>query len=120
MYIVGYFLALVGLFLLYENQLALGGLLFFAGGFIAQKLFISIRSSGVVLMAVSIAFGFHNEYSPWVLFLIFVGFVLACFNTSTTTNRSSGSDGWGFDIDFSSMGSDSGDCGGGDGGGGGD
>ena len=111
MYIVGYLLALAGLFLLYDNQLFIGGIVFFVGGFLAKKLFVSIRSSGVMLMTVSIAFGYHNENSPLVLFLVFVGFVLACFNTKRTKD-----DGWGFDIDFSSFGSDSSDSGG-DGGG---
>ena len=113
MNILGYLLALAGLFLLYENQLIIGGLVFFAGGFIAKKLFISIRSSGVMLMTISIAFGYHNEFSGLVIFLILVGFIMACFNSKRTRD----SDGWGFDIDFSSIGSGSNDGGGFDGGG---
>ena len=110
MTIMSYLIALAGLFLLYDNQLIVGGLLFFVGGFFAKKLFISIRSSGVMLLTVSIAFGFHNYYSPIVLFLMLTGFIMACFSTK----RTRGDDGWGFDIDFSSTGSGSCDGGGGD------
>lgn len=113
MKIVGYLLAFLGLFLLYENQLIMGGIVFFAGGFIARKLFVSIRSSGVMLMTISIAFGYHNEFSVSIIFLIFIGFIMACFNTKRTRDN----DGWGFDIDFSSIGSGSSDGGGFDGGG---
>ncbi|NRB41971.1 MAG: hypothetical protein HRU20_26440 [Pseudomonadales bacterium] len=71
---------------------------------------MSIRSSGVMLLVISIAFAYHNGFTPLVLFLILVGFVLACFNSK----RVNGSGGWGFDIDFSSIGSGSSDGGGGD------
>jgi hypothetical protein len=115
MSLVGYILALIGIYGLYNGDLILGGIIFFVGGFFAKKLFFSIRSSGVMTMALSIAYGYHNEYSPTILFLIFIGFVLACFNSK----RESRDDGWGIDFDFSSLGSNShsdgdggGDCGG--------
>ncbi|NRB42674.1 MAG: hypothetical protein HRU20_30100 [Pseudomonadales bacterium] len=114
MVIVGYILALAGLFLLYENQLVIGAVIFFVGGFLAEKLYLSIRSAGVMILAVSIAWAYQNELSGIILFLILVGFVLACFNSK----RTNGSAGWGFDIDFTSIGSGSNDGGGGDCGGG--
>ena len=79
-----------------------GGIIFFLGGFIAGKLFICLRSGGVLTMVVSIAYGYHNEFTPTVLFIIFVGFVFACFNTTRRSDN-----GWGIDMDFSSFGSSS-------------
>lgn len=117
MSIIGHLIALIGLYALYTGAIIFGGVLFFLGGFIAGKLFICLRSGGVLTMVVSIAYGYHNEFTPTVLFIIFVGFVLACFNTKRTSRRSD--DGWGIDIDFASFGSSSG-SGGGDCGGGGD
>jgi len=102
---VGYLIALLGLYVLYTGSIAFGGVIFFLGGFIAGRLFICLRSGGILTMIVSIAYGYHNEFTPTVLFLVFVGFVLACFNTKRSSRRSD--DGWGFDIDFSSLGSGS-------------
>ncbi len=124
MNIVWYLMALLGLYGLYAGKLLLGSIAFCVGGLLAGKLFPSLRSSGVVLLAVSTAYGYHNAYTPLVFFLIFVGFVLACFHPSGTAGHYDA--GWGFDIDFSDSGSgagcgsDSGSdgCGGGDGGGG--
>ena len=112
MNIIGYFLVLVGLFFLYGNELVIGGLGFSIGGFLAKKLSISIRSAGVMLMVVPIAYGYHYEYEPIVIVLIVVGFVLANVNSKGTFERNE----WGFDIDFSSIGSDgdNADGGGGD------
>lgn len=112
MIVVGYLLVLVGLFFLYENELAIGSIVFFVGGFLVKGLFFSFRSAGVMLMVVPIAYGYHYEYDPVVIVLIFVGFVLANFNTKRSSERNE----WGFDIDLSSFGSDS--DGGSDGGGG--
>jgi len=116
MSIVGYLFVLAGLFFFYENELVVGAVVFFVGGFLAKKLYFSIRSAGVMLTVVPIVYGFHNEYSPGVIFLIFVGFVMANFNTRQSSERGE----WGLDIDLSSFGSDSGSGsdGGGDGGGG--
>lgn len=117
MNILGHILALLGLYSLYAGEMVIGSIIFFLGGFVASKLFFSLRSCGVMMMVTSIAYGFHNEYTPLVVFLIFIGFVLACFNTSRTSSNQGG--GWGIDIDLSSTGSGSdfgggGDCGGGD------
>lgn len=118
MSIIGHVIALLGLYGLYAGEIIIGGIIFFVGGLLASKLFFCLRSSGVMTMVISVSYGFHNEFTPTVLFLIFVGFVLACFNTRRS---SQGYDnGWGFDFDFSSSGSGSdfgggGDCGGGGG-----
>jgi hypothetical protein len=117
MSIIGHLIALLGLYGLYAGEIVIGSIILFGGGFLASKLFFCLRSSGVMTMVISIAYGYHNEFTPTVLFLIFVGFILACFNTR---RGSRGYDnGWGFDFDFSSSGSGS-DFGGGDCGGGGD
>ena len=72
---VGYLIALLGLYVLYTGSIAFGGVIFFLGGFIAGRLFICLRSGGILTMIVSIAYGYHNEFTPTVLFLVFVGFV---------------------------------------------
>lgn len=117
MSLIGHLIALAGLYALYTNGIIIGGILFFLGGFLARKLSFCFRSSGVMLMLLSTAYGFHNEYTPTIFFLIFMGFVLACFNTRRSSSNDNG--GWGFDIDLSSSGSGSDSCGGGDSGGGG-
>lgn len=129
MKLIGYLFALMGLFGLYENQLILGGIIFVLGGFIARKVSPSIRSSGLLLMLLSIAYGYHNSFTVLVIFLIFVGFVMACFNSRRTSSHSDNggyssdySGDWGFDIHFSASnsgcgGDSGGDSGGGDGGG---
>lgn len=114
MNIIGYLISLLGLYSLYQGDLVLGGIIFFVGGFLASKIAICIRSSGVMTLVISTFYGYHNEFSPAVLFILLIGFVLACFNTRRTLDNTH----WGIDFDFSSLGSDSGsDCGGGDGGG---
>lgn len=123
--VLGYLLVAAGLYGFYIGEIVLAALLFSFGGFLAKKLFISIRSTGVITMVTAIAYGFHHEYTELVLCIIFVGFVLACFNSKRSSSRDGGGDGsggeWGIDFDFSSgSGSDSGGWGGGDGGGGGD
>jgi hypothetical protein len=113
MNIIGYLISLLGLYSLYQGDLVLGCVIFFVGGFLANKISISIRSSGVMILLVATAYGYHHEFSQSVFFILLIGFALACFNTKRTSGRSD----WGFDFDFSSLGSDS-DCGGSDGGGG--
>ena len=100
--IIGHLIAFLGLFSLYAGAMVFGGIIFFLGGFIAGKLFICLRSGGVLTMVVSIAYGYHNEFTPTVLFIIFVGFVFACFDTKRRSDN-----GWGIDMDFSSFGSSS-------------
>ena len=116
MSIIGHLIALLGLYVLYIGAIIWGSILFSLGGIVAHKLYVSLRSSGFVNMVISIAYGYHNEFTPLVLFLIFVGFVLACFTTKRAS-RDSG-DGWGINLDLSS--GSSSDGGGGDCGGGGD
>lgn len=111
MFMVGHLIALLGLYGLYKNWLMIGAVVFFIGGYFAKKISISIRSAGIMLLVVSTAYGYHNGYEPQVLFFMFAGFVMACFNSKRTTE---GCD-WGFDIDFSDTGSGcDGDGGGGD------
>jgi len=117
MNLIGYGLVLCALYLLFVNQLVIGVITFIVGGFLVKRVSFSLRSVGVVLLVASISYGYHNSFTPLVLFLIFVGFVLACFNTHRT-NRDDGVE-WGIDIGeiFSSSDSnDSGFGGGGDGG----
>lgn len=117
MSIIGYSITLLSLYTLYVGEVFFGLVVFIVGGFLAKKLFMCLRSLGVVMMLGCTAFGFHNAYTPMVLFLIFIGFIFACFNTKRTSQHD-GNGGWGIDFDAFSSGSDSG--GGGDCGGGGD
>jgi hypothetical protein len=105
MNIIGHLITLLGLYVLYTGAIVFGGFLFFLGGLIAGKLFICLRSGGVLTMVISIAYGYHNGFTPTVLVIIFVGFVLACFNSKRNSRGSD--DGWGIDIDFGSFGSSS-------------
>lgn len=117
MMIIGYLITFASLYLLYMGEILIGSIIFVVGGVLAKKLFLCIRSCGVLLMVSSIAYGYHNQYSPLIFFLIFVGFVMACFNTHPhCTSQSYDGGGWGIDLDM--FGSDS--SGGGDFGGGGD
>lgn len=110
--IIGYLIAIAGLIGLYSNELILGTALFMLGGFLSKGLFFSIHSVGVVLMVVSMAYGYHHEFSSTVIILIVVGFILATF---TKKSRRADSKEWGFEIDigdFFSGSSDGGDDGG--------
>lgn len=113
---VGIIITLVGVFCLYKGDLVVGGLLFVFGGFVAQGLSPSLRSAGVVLMVMAIAYGFRDAFNLWVIGLVFAGFVLANFNSRRSSNYFE----WGFDLDyldFFDSGSDGGGDGGSDGGG---
>jgi hypothetical protein len=118
MNIIGYGLVLCAAYFLFVNHIVIGLFTFVVGGFFAKRVSFSFRSVGVVLLVTSIPYGYHNGFTQLVLFLIFIGFVLACFNTRRT-NRNDGVE-WGIDIGKILSSSDSGDSGfgsGGDGGG---
>lgn len=100
---IGYLIALLGLYSLFQGDLIVGGVIFFIGGFSARKITICLRSVGVMTLVIATAYGYHNEFSPTVLFILLIGFILACFNTK----RTSGNDYWGIDFDLSSLGSES-------------
>lgn len=110
MIVIGYVVVIASLFLLYENVLFFGGIVLFIGGFLARKIYISVRGAEVMLMVLSTAYGYHNGYEPLVLFLIIVGFVMASSNRRYRQER----DDWGFEFDLSSFGSSDsnggGDC----------
>jgi len=117
MNIIGHLIALLGLYGLYSGWIFLGCLGFLVGGVLAGKLFFCLRSGGVLAMVTSVAYGYHNEYTATVIFIIFIGAVFACFNSKRVAQTND--NGWGFSFDISSgSGSDSGgggDCGGGGG-----
>ncbi|MAR91756.1 MAG: hypothetical protein SV765_03240 [Pseudomonadota bacterium] len=113
MNLVGYLLLLAGLTFLYTNVLVLGGVLVFAGGMLAQRMSLSIRSAGVMVLLLALAYGYHYEFTEVVLLLLLVGFLMA-----STRSRSLGRDtDWGIDIDWRDWGGDGDGDGGGDGGG---
>lgn len=126
MNMIGYLLAAVGLYALYTNGIVLGCVVFFIGGLLAGKLFFCLRSLGVIIIAASVAYGYHNSFTPEVLFCLAVGVFLATFNRNRSSRNNDGDDdGWGIDIDFFSSDSDSrcnnrdsGSCGGDSSGGG--
>lgn len=95
MKLIGYGLVLFALYLLFVNHVLIGVITFIAGGFLASRISFSLRSLGLIMLIGSISYGYHNNFTPLVLFMIFVGFVLACFNTSRT-NRDDVE--WGIDI----------------------
>ena len=77
MKILGYLLALFGIYCLYINVIIAGGIFLFVGGFFSKKISISIRGSGVLLMLLSFAYGWHNEFTAFIIILTTVGFVMA-------------------------------------------
>lgn len=111
MILLGYGIVLAALYILYSNELFFGGFLFTLGGFLAQKISISVRSAGVLILVIGLFYGYHNSFTPELLVILLIGFVMACFNTRRTSAHSD----WGIDIGW---GSSDGDCGGSDGGGG--
>lgn len=111
MALIGYLIVLASLLLLYKNVLILGAIAFFVGGFLAQKVYVGIRGAGVVLLVVTLAYGYHNGFSPLVVVLIVVGAVMASSKSKHREDRNE----WGFSIEMlSNMGSDSDGDGGGD------
>ncbi|WP_370978411.1 hypothetical protein [Agaribacterium sp. ZY112] len=118
MNMIGYGLVVTAGYLLFISQIVIGIFIFVIGGFLANKISFSLRSTGVVLLVGSIPYGYHNSFTPFVLFLIFIGFILACFNTRRA-RRDDGVE-WGIDIGEFFSRSDSNDSGFGGGGDGGD
>ena len=116
MVLVGYIVILISFFVMYKSYVEFGLIFFAIGGFLAGKISISLRSIGVILMVGSIFWGFRHGFTPFVFFVLFVGFVLASFNSRRTDGRED----WGIDFldlteifDGSSGGGDSGGDGGG-------
>lgn len=105
MNLIGYSIVLAAIYLLFIGNIVVGLILFTVGGLLAKKLYASFRSLGVTLLVGSVSYGYHNGYSTFILFLIFLGFVLACFNK----RRSGRDDGieWGIDLGDIISGSDS-------------
>ena len=116
MNLIGYSIVALALYLLFVGQVFIGVVLFTIGGYVVKKLFISLRSLGVVLLVGSISYGLKNGFTAAVLFIMLVGFVMGCFNRRRTENDYD--PGWGIDIGELLSDSDSSDSGfGGDGGG---
>ncbi|WP_111977841.1 hypothetical protein [Algibacillus agarilyticus] len=112
--LMGYFISTLGGLFLYKGELTLGIIVFFIGGLLAQKVSISIRSTGLILMIGSITYGYHHAYEPKILCLIVIGFILACWKNKRCRERHD----WGFDL-VEIIGSDNGSsANGGDSGGG--
>ncbi len=80
MVIGGYLLGAIGLYFLYVDRLILGCLVFMVGGFLAGRASVSIGSFGVLMLLSSVAYGYHNGYSPLIFFLVIIGVVMACFD----------------------------------------
>ena len=105
MFLLGYLAATLGLILMYFNELLLGGIVFFLAGWFANRLSLSLRSSGLIIMLESIAYGYHNTFSSTVIACTIIGFLLAnCRSKSSKEDVAETVVEWGFDI-FSSGGS---------------
>jgi len=105
--IIGYLLAIIACYLLYEGALIVGLLLFFVGGFLSGNLKISVSSLGIIMVIGGGAYGYHHEFTLEVVITMIVGFILSGFG-----GRSGG---WEIDLgDFFDSGSDGGGDGGGD------
>lgn len=100
MKIFGYLLTLLALYLLLVGEVYFGAIFFVVGGGFSQKLTFSLRSLGLVIEVTAIAYGYHYGFSPGVILVMFVAFILACFNNK----RADGGAGWGLDLDFPSFG----------------
>lgn len=101
---IGNLIALASLYALYTNAIALGCIMLFIGGLLAGKLFFCTRSLGVIIIAGSTAFGFHNSFSTLVLLCLAIGIILALglFRQRSSNNGGGGDgEGW-FNLDFSS------------------
>ena len=111
MWVLGYGLVCTALGLFYLGWIPFASAALFAGGLLAKRMSVSVRSIGILIMVTATAWGFHHGFDPYVWAAIVVGFLMA-----NAKNRSKESTDWGFDFDFSPSGSGSGSSGGYDGG----
>lgn len=120
--IFAYSLVLVSAYMFYLGFLIPGALIFCFGGWLAGKLYFSLRSLGVVMLVCAVATGFHHGFSVPVIVVAVLGFLLANLSgrrqrRRRRSKRGEDDDGWGFDFDDFDFFGDDGDGGGFDGGG---
>ena len=94
--LIGYAFAAFGLYLLYENELVVGAIFCFLGGFFAGKLKINTSSIGVMTALLGASYGWHNGFTNQIIAVIAVGVLLIGIAKSLGD--------WGYDIDFGEVG----------------
>ncbi len=112
---VGYLAVVLGLMMLYRNELFAGLVVFSVGGLLARRLYFSPSSAGLLLLLGSSAFGFHHGFSLLLGLLMLLGFVMAGLSGGRSRAGEWGFDlGWQFHDLLGSGSDDSGEGGGGD------
>ncbi|PVZ68184.1 hypothetical protein [Pelagibaculum spongiae] len=101
-------------YLLEQNQLIVGSVLLFVGGFLSKMSGINFLGAGLVMFGASAAYGYHNQFDPLIMGLMGVGAVLFLIGQNHHSRSGVGGGDGGFEFDFFDGGSD----GGGDGDGG--
>jgi len=109
---IGYTLAAIGLYCLYDGLIFVGASLFLVGGFLSGGFTVGLSCISILSLVSSLAYGFNNEFTTAVIILCIVSALLAAV--------SRGSGYWEFGLfDLGDFGGDSGgdggsSCGGGD------
>ncbi|MCK5876035.1 MAG: hypothetical protein KAG43_00250, partial [Candidatus Marithrix sp.] len=67
MSILGYLVALFGLYLLYNGLIFVGVLFLFIGGLISGGFTIGISSISILSLISSLAYGIHNEFTITII-----------------------------------------------------
>lgn len=92
----GYLFAGFGFYLLYENEIVVGALFIYIGGFISGKLKFNISSAGVIMVVLGVGFGWHNGFTKNIILLIVLGVLLIGVGKSLA--------GRGYDVSFGEVG----------------
>ena len=84
---IGYALAAIGLYCLYDGLIVVGAILFLVGGFLSGGFTVGLSCVSILSLISSLAYGFHNEFTTTIIILCIVSAVLA------TVSRGGGSSG---------------------------
>ena len=112
---IGYLLAFLGLYLLFDGLIFLGAMFLFFGGLMSEGFTIGLSAISILSLISSFAYGIHNEFTTTIIILCLVSAVLAA--------ASRGRGHWESDLGLFDIGGSSGSGwgdGGGSSGGGGD
>jgi len=95
--VIGYISAVVGLYFLYANVIALGAFLLFIGGILSGGFTIGLSSISILSFISFIAYAIHNEFTPTVIIL--------CLISAVTAVTSKGRGFWELDLGLIDFGS---------------
>lgn len=74
--VVGYFSAIIGIYLLFTGIVYAGGLLFFVGGLLCQGLAFNVKSIALTSFIVSLSYGLHIEFNSWIIFILLASLLI--------------------------------------------